>query len=96
MKICPLCGTEFHPKSNRQKYCGEECSRIATREKVRIRVAKYRKLRRRRGWQDRKDPLGSDRLGPHMCDDFEKEMVVIAKSMRRFKLKSAIIDSLED
>jgi hypothetical protein len=31
-----------------------------------------------------------------MCDDFEKEMVVIAKSMRRFKLKSAIIDSLED
>lgn len=28
-KHCTICNNEFIPKSNRQKYCGEECYKIA-------------------------------------------------------------------
>lgn len=55
-KICPICGTEFTPKSNNSKYCSDNCRKIGRkvnrkkweletdyREKQKEKAAEYRK-----------------------------------------------------
>lgn len=37
MKLCKICGAVFSPTNNNQKYCSNECSRIAINEKHRRR-----------------------------------------------------------
>jgi len=32
IRICKICGKEFIPNSNSQKYCSSECSKIARKE----------------------------------------------------------------
>jgi hypothetical protein len=32
MKICEICGAEFEPTSNRQKYCCDDCLKIAKKQ----------------------------------------------------------------
>jgi len=60
LKICEICGTEFHPKHGNQKYCGEECSKIAEKENARQRMQKYRD---KYGVKNKKKWLGSGNIG---------------------------------
>lgn len=58
-KICPICGTEFTPKSNNAKYCSDKCRKTGRkvsrknwelktdyREKQKERSAEYRQEKR--------------------------------------------------
>ncbi len=58
-KICPICGTEFTPKSNNSKYCSDNCRKVGRkvnrknwelkteyREKQKEKAAEYRKKRK--------------------------------------------------
>lgn len=89
IKICPICGNEFHPKSNRQKYCGDECARMGHREKARIRMQRMND-KRPYGYKHKKMILGSGNLGMTPRDDFSVEAEKILKEMQKFRLKSSI------
>lgn len=40
--ICPICGTEFEPYRNNQKYCKPECNKVANRNYARNNPKNYR------------------------------------------------------
>ena len=40
--ICPICGTEFEPYRNNQKYCSPACNKIANRNYARNNYKNYR------------------------------------------------------
>jgi hypothetical protein len=40
-KICGICGEEFRPTGNRQRYCSK-CRQLGNREKTRLRVRRLR------------------------------------------------------
>ena len=76
IRVCEICGTEFHPKSNRQKYCGEGCIREA-------KTRTMRKLRKQYGVHNKKKWLGTGSLGGGPYTDFKEEMKAIQKEKVR-------------
>lgn len=76
--VCEICGTRFIKNSNNHKYCGDECARIAEREKTYQRVFKYRHQ-----WgMANKTNLGTGNLGSERNKNFKEEYDLIQKEKR--------------
>lgn len=77
--VCEICGIRFIKNSNSHKYCGDECARIAEREKSYQRKMKYRY---RWGMHD-KSEVGTGYLYGKRDADFEKEQKLVQKELKR-------------
>jgi len=85
IRTCPICGTPFERKHNRQKYCSDECRTEAKR-----RQDAHHKLR---WWHKNKKRLNNTRPGTrtissHRNPDPEKEQKIVQNELHRLKIKS--------
>lgn len=80
-KICEECQQEFIPTHGNQKYCSNECARIAKKEQDRQARFKYRLTW---GVNDRGNGTGC--LGKHRNQDFDIEGTLVKSELKRYGL----------
>lgn len=85
------CGKEFDPKTHNQKYCSDECCRIATNQK--LKDAYYEKKARLSGVVFRCKNRGcSNELSRYSSE----KICATCQSKEKSKEKNAIIDMLKN
>lgn len=91
LKTCEWCGRSFRvPKTrefNATKYCCIKCSYYAYLEKHLDAQNRYMKKYEDFFKYDDKHMLGSNGLGQHRHEDFEKELKAIKKEMKKRGLR---------
>ena len=89
MPTCKWCGKEYTKKYNAQQYCSENCKHEGYLDKTRVRVRKYRRTHKEVLGEKQKYGLGSwgARLGPHPCNDFEEERLLVYSALKTLKLR---------
>lgn len=87
MRKCKWCGEYFTVQNMKQnnavKYCSKKCRIEARRESTRKAMRKYRKTIRRR---ERGSQLGESHLNETPSSDFQKELRVVEREIRRIGL----------
>jgi len=82
---CKWCGKKFTKETNRQVYCSDVCSLEGEKENAMFRMRKFR----RNNPFKYNNHLGSRglSLGKSMRDNFDEELFVVEKEMKKLGLK---------
>ena len=85
-KKCKWCGEEFVKKHNRQVYCCNDCSKYARQEKNRGYFRKYYHKYKEVLPNKEKYGLGTGNLSMHRNTNFNQEILVIQREMKKLKI----------
>lgn len=82
---CAYCGKLYKRKHNRQKYCSDECSKEANREKDRIRHLRYYYKNKNR---INTTKIGTRSIGPRANPNKERESEIVRNELDRIGLRA--------